>query len=256
MVCKTYSSKYSISASMLSTCVLLAITAFVQGTNYSSAHTAPNSHMLIENTYDQKPESITVEDNIVPEGSLSKPCILGQSCWQSFTDKQFSIFLGIPGSGPASVIFTPRNRAKAPTAFIVNEMGSSLPDLPVPLGVGLRERLEVDHTKWTPIFFVHLEEVEDLTIDGGIQYYSKAINYPNISTLLLPHQEEHYKGKFTIFITGYIGNTSKECTVKFSDGDLHTFTILPVEGTPSPTMRFVSFSGANKAESGPRQSEL
>ncbi|VDK30330.1 unnamed protein product [Dibothriocephalus latus] len=103
-------------------------------------------------------------------------------------DKEFGMFLGIPGSGPATIVFTPSSPEKAPTAIVVNEQGSSLPDLPVPSGVGKRERVEVDPKKWTPLMLLYDEDVKNIELNGGIQFYTEDLKSPDKNTVLVPHR--------------------------------------------------------------------
>nr|VZI50807.1 unnamed protein product [Spirometra erinaceieuropaei] len=92
------------------------------------------------------PKSVLHENAPLRQGSISKPCKIGQSCYQLLTAREYALIYLSPTAGKGIIVSFPEDKLKSPSAIIVQKKGDTSADPSIPEGVGVAERIELDMT--------------------------------------------------------------------------------------------------------------
>nr|VZI23726.1 unnamed protein product [Spirometra erinaceieuropaei] len=234
-------SSYLISMSMFRAVILLALLASVFGTE--DFDTAPNSNFVNIQPFPQRPQSITIGGQTVPEGSLSNPCEVGISCWQPLTDKQFSYLSARPVNGTGIIILVPAAGIRLSTAVIVRHIGENLQAPTLPVVVGKIVNLDINTTAEREFILLYSEDVKDTIFGGNIHKFNEAGPPIGKNVLHIPYLDETVKGHVFALLTGHLDNTTLEYTFKLNASTSDLVRMVPAEGRYPPRVVRVSFSG-------------
>ncbi|KAL7057299.1 hypothetical protein AAHC03_019010 [Spirometra sp. Aus1] len=226
---------------MLRAAVLFALLTSVLGDE--EYRTMKNSPFVYLRVLPQRPQSITIEGQTVPQGSLSSPCKVGISCWQPLTDKQFAPLTIREDNGTGLIILFPAAGNALPTAVIVKNIGQHSQVPPLPTAVGKIVNLDINTTAEREVILLYSEEIKDTIVGGSIRKETDAGPPDERHVLHIPYLEETVKGQVFVLQTGHMDNATLEYTYKLNASTSDLVRMLPNEERYTPRVFRVSLSG-------------